>query len=94
MRRGDAFDLDSFKDVNDTLGHDAGDKLLQDLASRLFFRKTSETLYRLGGDEFAMLSYDLTEEMALSGPMLSGRRSASPIRSTMRRLISTPALGS
>ena len=31
----------------------------------LFFRKTSETLYRLGGDEFAMLSYDLTEEMAL-----------------------------
>ena len=54
------FDLDSFKDVNDTLGHDAGDKLLQDLASRLsFFRKTSETLYRLGGDEFAMLSYDL-----------------------------------
>lgn len=60
------FDLDSFKDVNDTLGHDAGDKLLQDLASRLsFFRKTSETLYRLGGDEFAMLSYDLTEEMAL-----------------------------
>lgn len=30
-----------------------------------FFRKTSETLYRLGGDEFAMLSYDLTEEMAL-----------------------------
>ncbi|WP_267976060.1 GGDEF domain-containing protein, partial [Acinetobacter baumannii] len=89
------FDLDSFKDVNDTLGHDAGDKLLQDLASRLsFFRKTSETLYRLGGDEFAMLSYDLTEEMALERPMLSGRRSASPIRSTMRRLISTPALGS
>lgn len=60
------FDLDNFKDVNDTQGHDAGDKLLQDLASRLsFFRKTSETLYRLGGDEFALVSHDLTEEMAL-----------------------------
>ncbi|MBA7847889.1 EAL domain-containing protein [Klebsiella sp. RHBSTW-00465] len=60
------FDLDNFKDVNDTQGHDAGDKLLQDLASRLsFFRKTSETLYRLGGDEFALVSHDLSEEMAL-----------------------------
>ena len=60
------FDLDNFKDVNDTLGHDAGDKLLQELASRLsFFRKTSETLYRLGGDEFALVSQDLSEEMAL-----------------------------
>ncbi|EPX2829015.1 putative bifunctional diguanylate cyclase/phosphodiesterase [Klebsiella michiganensis] len=60
------FDLDNFKDVNDTQGHDAGDKLLQDLASRLsFFRKTSETLYRLGGHEFALVSHDLTEEMAL-----------------------------
>ncbi|QGN38766.1 putative bifunctional diguanylate cyclase/phosphodiesterase [Klebsiella oxytoca] len=60
------FDLDNFKDVNDTQGHDAGDKLLQELASRLsFFRKTSETLYRLGGDEFALVSQDLSEEMAL-----------------------------
>ena len=60
------FDLDNFKDVNDTQGHDAGDKLLQDLASRLsFFRKSSETLYRLGGDEFALVSHDLNEEMAL-----------------------------
>ncbi len=61
------FDLDNFKDVNDTLGHDSGDKLLQDLASRLsFFRKTSETLYRLGGDEFALVSCDLSEEQALA----------------------------
>ena len=60
------FDLDNFKDVNDTLGHDSGDKLLQELASRLsFFRKTSETLYRLGGDEFALISSDLSEQLAL-----------------------------
>lgn len=60
------FDLDNFKDVNDTYGHDAGDKLLQDLARRLsFFRKTPEMLYRLGGDEFALVSHDLSEGMAL-----------------------------
>jgi diguanylate cyclase (GGDEF)-like protein len=65
------FDLDNFKDVNDTLGHDSGDKLLQELASRLsFFRKTAETLYRLGGDEFALISCDLSEEMALERAMV------------------------
>jgi diguanylate cyclase (GGDEF)-like protein len=73
------FDLDNFKDVNDTQGHDAGDKLLQDLASRLsFFRKTSETLYRLGGDEFAMVSHDLSEEMALQRAMMIREKISQP----------------
>ncbi|HDT5149052.1 TPA: EAL domain-containing protein [Klebsiella michiganensis] len=73
------FDLDNFKDVNDTQGHDAGDKLLQDLASRLsFFRKTSETLYRLGGDEFALVSHDLTEEMALERAKVIGEKISQP----------------
>lgn len=73
------FDLDNFKDVNDTQGHDAGDKLLQDLASRLsFFRKTSETLYRLGGDEFALVSHDLTEEMALERAKVSREKISQP----------------
>lgn len=73
------FDLDNFKDVNDTLGHDSGDKLLQDLASRLsFFRKTSETLYRLGGDEFALVSCDLSEEQALARAMVIREKISQP----------------
>jgi diguanylate cyclase (GGDEF)-like protein len=55
-------DLDRFKNVNDTLGHDAGDKLLQVTAQRLYdcLRET-DTMARQGGDEFVVLMDELTD---------------------------------
>jgi diguanylate cyclase (GGDEF)-like protein len=65
-------DVDRFKEINDTLGHDRGDQLLQQVAGRLQgIVRTTDTVARLGGDEFAIL---LTTVRSVDDGILFGQR--------------------
>ena len=78
-RRGDPLavmllDLDDFKQVNDTLGHGAGDELLNQIAGRLRRAvRSADTVARLGGDEFALV--------------IDGARNEAVIRAVAKRVL-------
>lgn len=61
------FDLDNFKQINDSLGHDAGDVLLKTFAARLSEVCEGATPARLGGDEFALVVTDVADTAGLLG---------------------------
>ncbi|HEY0857954.1 MAG TPA: EAL domain-containing protein [Albitalea sp.] len=73
-------DLDDFKVVNDTLGHDIGDQLLRALAARLTQHlRSAEVAFRFGGDEFVVLA-----------PRLAGRASLEQLGRTAMLALETP----
>ncbi len=88
-------DLDHFKDVNDTLGHSAGDRLLVELARRLQGQvRESDTLGRLGGDEFVVLLPDV-EKIDLAARVASKllEAAAQPFRLEGRNIELTASVG-
>jgi diguanylate cyclase (GGDEF)-like protein len=59
-------DLDNFKDINDTRGHDVGDEVLIAVAKRLqSLQRTNDTTARLGGDEFTLIYNEITSAQQL-----------------------------
>jgi diguanylate cyclase (GGDEF)-like protein len=88
-------DLDRFKWVNDSLGHAAGDTLLQATAERLLdVVRDTDTIARFGGDEFAVLCEDLedeTEALAVGRRLVAAM--SSPITVGDRHLTLTASVG-
>ena len=87
-------DLDGFKQVNDTLGHDVGDQLLQGVARRFDeVVRPSDTLARLGGDEFALLLDGAGEAQAESVARRLIESVATPLELGERELTVNASVG-
>ncbi len=93
-------DLDNFKTLNDTLGHDIGDLLLQRVAERLGTSvREGDTVARLGGDEFVVVLEDLSDsvyEAATQAELVGEKILASlnqPYDLNGHRCLSSPSIG-
>jgi len=87
-------DLDGFKQVNDSLGHDAGDRLLRVVADRLTETvRTTDTVARFGGDEFAVLLDQTDEALAVSVARRALARLAEPAVGAGRELEVAASIG-
>ena len=89
-------DLDNFKLVNDTLGHNAGDELLKTLATRMVeCVKATDTVVRLGGDEFVIVLFDQLANIDLVSEALQTIRDAiaEPVHIGEHRLTMTASIG-
>ncbi|MCW9025807.1 MAG: diguanylate cyclase, partial [Thiovulaceae bacterium] len=65
-------DLDNFKEINDSLGHDLGDKVLVEFSKRIKLKvKKIDTLSRLGGDEFCIILNDIKDIIDISDFILN-----------------------
>ncbi|MBP5156165.1 MAG: GGDEF domain-containing protein, partial [Clostridia bacterium] len=59
-----ALDIDCFKEVNDTYGHDIGDAVLKKVSSLLTSNfRANDKICRIGGDEFVIIMYDVDEDI-------------------------------
>jgi len=90
-----AIDLDHFKRVNDSLGHQAGDELLKTVAERLSLAvRESDTVCRMGGDEFVVILTEVGSEMMVRKVAEKIIKQLSvPIKIGLNSIIVTPSVG-
>ncbi|WP_192811517.1 EAL domain-containing protein [Idiomarina xiamenensis] len=89
------FDLDNFKKINDSLGHEVGDHLLCQVAERLSdIGRAQDTLYRLGGDEFGLLLEDCTDLTVITSTAKTiNQRLAKPFHIAEAEVVVTSSIG-
>jgi diguanylate cyclase (GGDEF)-like protein len=89
-------DLDNFKFINDSLGHNAGDEFLKTIAKRMVQRvRVTDTVVRIGGDEFVIVLFDQPKDVAVISETVQKIQSAiaEPVRLEGHDLRVTSSIG-